>query len=74
MMNKERVSTLWIAATDYAKALSISYNERELAQRTKFAELVMQECLTVVEESNPHSSVRDIDEIYRIVETHFGVN
>ncbi len=40
----------------------------------KFAELIVKECLETIEEMDPHSAMRDIDDIYVTVEKHFGVN
>ena len=39
----------------------------------KFAELIVKECLETIEEMDPHSAMRDIDDIYVVVEKHFGV-
>lgn len=39
----------------------------------KFAELIVKECLETIEEMDPHSAMRDIDDIYVAVEKHFGV-
>ena len=39
----------------------------------KFAELIVKECLETIEEMDPHSAMRDIDNIYVAVEKHFGV-
>ena len=39
----------------------------------KFAELIVRECLETIEEMDPHSAMRDIDDIYVVVEKHFGV-
>ena len=43
-------------------------------QIEKFAELIVRECLETIEEMDPHSAMRDIDDIYVTVEKHFGVN
>ncbi len=39
----------------------------------EFAELLIKECLSVIEEMNPHDPERDIDDIFDEVEQHFGV-
>jgi len=39
----------------------------------KFAQLIVAECLSVIEEMNPHDPERDIDDIFVEVEEHFGV-
>ena len=39
----------------------------------KFAELIVKECLSVIEEMNPHDPERTIDDIFDEVDEHFGV-
>ena len=39
----------------------------------KFAELIVAECLSVIEEMNPHDPERNIDDIFDEVDEHFGV-
>ena len=44
-----------------------------LSDIEKFAKLIIQECLSVIEEMNPHDTERDIDDIFDEVDKHFGV-
>jgi len=39
----------------------------------KFAELIVRECLSVIEEMNPHDPERNIDDIFDEIEEHFGI-
>lgn len=39
-----------------------------------FAELIVKECLSVIEEMNPHDPERDIDEIFTEVAQYFGID
>ena len=41
--------------------------------KEKFAELIVRECLETIEEMDPHSAMRNIDDIYVAVKKHFGV-
>jgi hypothetical protein len=74
MMN-ERITELWIAATDYAKGLPepISHNKREDAQRTKFAELIVKECASIDFYKLAHIGTEDDFNVTRVIKEHFGV-
>ena len=44
-----------------------------MPQAEKFAELIVKECLSVIEEMNPHDPERNIDDMFDEVYDHFGV-
>jgi hypothetical protein len=44
-----------------------------MPKEVRFAELIVKECLSVIEEMNPHDPERDIDDIFDEVDKHFGV-
>jgi hypothetical protein len=54
-----------------------TWSVMDLQDLTKFAdrfsELIVEECLSVIEEMNPHDPKRDIDDIFDEVDKHFGV-
>ena len=52
-----------------------SQNDRDVTyfSQEKFAELIVKECLSVIEEMNPHDPERNIDDIFDEVDEHFGV-
>ena len=79
MMN-ERIKELAAEAYRSVNPGPDPHNEAEAAWsgfgplERKFAELIVRECLETIEEMDPHSAMRDIDDIYVTVEKHFGVN
>ena len=50
-----------------------AYDRNQSFDIPKFAELIVQECLSVIEEMNPHDPERHIDCIFYELEKHFGV-
>ena len=44
-----------------------------LQNAERFAEVIVGEWLSVIEEMNPHDPERDIDDIFDEVKQHFGV-
>jgi len=67
---KERIKNLAIQARGEVKRPGV-FTEAEFEE--KFAELIIRECLSVIEEMNPHDPKRDIDDIFDEVDKHFGV-
>ena len=69
----ERTLELAVEANDQTgNKFDLNYKELD-SFLEKFAELIVRECLETIEEMNPHSAMRDIDDIYVTVEKHFGV-
>ena len=69
----ERTLELAVEANDQTgNKFDLNYKELD-SFLEKFAELIVKECLETIEEMDPHSAMRDIDDIYVTVEKHFGV-
>ena len=68
----ERIKQLKKQATVPGYMLGASYVQSRLDEQ-KFAELIVKECLSVIEEMNPHDPERNIDDIFDEVDEHFGV-
>jgi hypothetical protein len=71
----ERIKQLMGQALD--EKFAGTWSVMDLQDLTKFADrfakLIVEECLSVIEEMNPHDPERDIDDIFDEVEKHFGV-
>lgn len=68
----DKIKQLKIQACKWASENAPS-TEYENACDQKFAELIVKECLSVIEEMNPHDPERHIDDIFDEVDEHFGV-
>ena len=72
----ERLKNLLRDANQYANNAEITiFRNKSFHEvvEAKFAELIVKECLSVIEEMNPHDPERDIDDIFDKVGTHFGI-